>query len=825
MKGFPFGSRLLAGLVVAALSASTAQAYTTITYYADEDHPSADDHDDVGHTPGTPLALPDSALGFRMQADARAYWEMASKAHALPIPDARSVAKALLLQRLGVDGDAYVVAHFATSQDWAQGKPDHTMPLTDALMEAFPEHDRHSTFAAWADTVGGVMTGGQASPGPLAFIEQARHCRSVRQCFSSIGGYLWSHTGPGYIYKLLFARGNVVETVREDARSLDEAFGVFAVGKGFAGPSDLVLSQVIRAFEADGVFSELPYVRKLHADMDAYWAANRDEWPVLARYRFVQQAREARVKGKLTQEAYAQVMREGAPRVPLEGAITLAQLRDGSRATGGRAVRRLDINGYFATDLLRFVASDGSEVLYLPGAAEPFLEFANEEKLRQWVLAQTEDARKLDALLSRFSRYDRQDGTFWTGVEHGLENIAKGQWKADASAIDHADAVMAGDVFVDLCAQVDNRMREDARVLASTAWEGWRTTLNRTAALLGPIGYLPPLAIPVQLGTGLVSLGTGLDEGFRGRTSEARKRGLGQAAMTFVTNVPLGVAYASVGKAGEGQAPARFVPPRRVNGKIGYLMGPPKAPMMPEEAHPQFDPLPTSSVWTQPGPHAEVRSGGYVVMVVPENSVDRVSAVIDLKKRTIDELHRQLSDVEEPATTGNGHGFLVSTDRSLAFRVDSRSPMTLVENGGFGPSREFFDVDPMLDGLATIGSRSLRGSDVVFKYWPQASTNEHSGDYHQYVVWTRGREVADVAENEIVGADHALEEVHFAADIPASDIYIIDSMNPDYAKAISEIVESDHVATPYGVPIEAFTEYLAGRLDIHAPNRFSEQRL
>ena len=74
-------------------------------------------------------------------------------------------------------------------------------------------------------------------------------------------------------------------------------------------------------------------------------------------------------------------------------------------------------------------------------------------------------------------------------------------------------------------------------------------------------------------------------------------------------------------------------------------------------------------------------------------------------------------------------------------------------------------------------------------------------------------------------ADKALEEVHFPADIPASDIYIIDSKNPAYAKAISEIVESEYVSTPYGVPIEAFTEYMAGRLDIHAPNRFSEQRL
>ena len=300
--------------------------------------------------------------------------------------------------------------------------------------------------------------------------------------------------------------------------------------------------------------------------------------------------------------------------------------------------------------------------------------------------------------------------------------------------------------------------------------------------------------------------------------------------MTLVTNVPLGAAFSRVGKANGGGPSPGFVPPRRANGKIGYLMGAVEAPRLPStspevEYATRIDPLPASSVRAQGGPVAEVRNDGYVVLVVPENSPQRVVAVIDLKKKTIADLYGQLRDVEAPATTRNAHGLLVSTDRAMAFRVDSRSPMELVANGGFGPSREFFDVDAMLDGPATIGSRSLVGSDIVFRHWSQASTYEHLGDFHQYVVWTHGRDVAAVEDNDMPWADKALEEVHFPADIPASDIYIIDSKNPAYAKAISEIVESEYVSTPYGVPIEAFTEYMAGRLDIHAPNRFSEQRL
>ncbi len=830
MKGFPLKPRLLAAMVVAALSAGTVPAHTTGAYHEDKTRPGLADGANAVPAPGTPLALQGTTVAFTTKEDARAYWSMTTKVQALPVPDARMVAKALLKKRLGVDGDAYVVAHFASPQDWAQGRPDNAMLLTDALMEAFPAHDRHTRFAEWADAVGTVNSGGQASPGLLGFIEGASQWRSARQCFSSLGSYLWSRSGPGYLYNLFFAKGNMVETVREDARPLDEAFGVFAVAKGFTGHSDFALSRIVRLFEADDAFSELPYVRKLRAEMDAYWVTSEKDWPVMARYRFVEQAREARRTGKLSKEAYAQVMREGAPRVPLDGTITLAQLRDGQRELGGRAVRRLDINGYFATDILRFVAADGSEILYMPGASEPFVSFVNEGALRRWVLTQTRDSRKLDALLSRFSRYDRQDGTFWTGVEHGLDNIAKGLWTPDASAIDHADGVIAGDVFVDMRTQVEKHMRDDARVVASTAWEGWRTTLNRTATVLGPLGYVPSLAIPIQLGTGLVGLETGLDQGFRGRTNDTRKRGLGHAVMAVVTNVTLGAGFASSRQGSGGEAPARSLPPEQRTGNIGYLVGPPTSLRAPParlaiEPPIRLDPLPTSSRWVPSDLQAEVREDGYVVLAVPENSADQITAIIDLKKNAIKDLHGQLRDVETPTTTRNARGFMVSTDRALVFRVDSRSPMSLLNNGGFGPSREFFDVDPMLDDIATIGSRSLRGSNLVFKRWPEASVNAHLGEFHQYVIWTHGREVAAVADNDMPWADKALEEVHFPADIPARDIYIIDSTNPAYAKAISEIVESDHVATPYGVPIDAFNEYLAGRLDIHAPNRFSEQRL
>lgn len=828
---------LAALLTTAAWPAPSAYAQAVITYHEDEDAPAGPSEPEATAPhpwePGTALAVSPFTLTFTTPDDAHAYWAMAARAFALPAPDARSVAQAFLRERLGVDGDAYVVAHFASPRARLLGQPDHRMTLTDALMEAFPEHSRHTFFATASDAVGGVTSGGRASPGVFSLLGDLVHGKDVRECFTNIGRFLWSRTGPGYIYNTFFADGNVIETVSEDARALDEAFGVFAAGGDFKADTGLRLSHIVGAFKEKGAFSELPYVKRLYRELDTYWDAVRADWPVLARYRFVQQARQARMTGALTQAAYELVMRGGAPHVPLDGPITLAQLRDARPSAAPVVMRRFDINGYFASNLVRFLDGDGSEVLYLPGADSPFLAFASEEDLRRWVLAQAKDPGKLEALLARFSIYDGQDGTFWTGVEHALDNLASGKWKADAGAIDHAGAVIAGDVFEDMRAQTERRWRDDARMKVGTAWEAWRTAINRTVVLLGPVGYVPALAIPIQAGTGLISLGTGIDQGVRGRTEQARRGGVEQAVMTVVGNVPLGAGFGGLRKpeaAGAGTKPV-FVPPRRVNGRIGYLMGPAKPlrilPTLRENvAYPRLDPVAeagpptTARAWEQ-----ELTNAGYTILAVPANEAGRVQAVINLKKEEIAARQAEFAEVSDSKPTRNELGYLTATDRPFLYRVDSRSPQQLLAQGGFGPSRNFIDVYPLLPGEATIASDSLDASTAILHSWADEPANSHLGTFHQYVVRTEGRGVASVSDNAIPEVDTAMSEVHFPSDIGTDDIYVLDSTDATYAKAISEIIGSEHVSTPYGVPLEALTEYMAGRLDIHAPNRFSEHYL
>ena len=518
--------------------------------------------------------------------DVDAFQRLQKRVLASPVPDARRVARAYIEEQLHLDSDSLVVAHFASAAQRARGVPDQATTLTEALMEAFPDHARHRFFAATADAVGGLNGGGLQSPDIMTFIDDVTHGGGVPEVFRKVGRFLWSRTGPGYLYNTFFAKGNVIDTVREDARPLDEAFGIFRSG-GFTSEyaTSLRLSELVARFGAPATFVELPYVARLGEALHRYWDGNREGWTLLARYEFVHRARQAHDAGHLTDEQYRLVMRSAAPDVPLSGAITLAQLRPRSReglADDAPRPRRFDINGYTATDIVRFVAADGSEVMYVPGHDPAFVVAKSEREVRAWVLEQARDPARLDALLAHFSLYDSQDGVFWTGVKHGLEHLGDGRWRANGTVIDHANAAIEGDLFEHLQRQVEKRLREDALMQASTAWEAWRDTIDRTVTLLAPLGYIPPLALPVQVTAGLVGTGTGIERGIDGRTAQDRKAGVRQAVGTLVTTIPVGAGFDGLrdNEAPTGVGAARtgmsewFVRPQRVNGRLGYPLGP-----------------------------------------------------------------------------------------------------------------------------------------------------------------------------------------------------------------------------------------------------------
>lgn len=839
--------------VIASLPADTVAGQVAVTQQGGDSGQGSKPGTADGARAGSPELLPEGSTLmvpayiplFATPEDAQAFWDMAVNAYLSPAPDAREVARAFIKEQLGIDGDAYVVAHFATPKMRTEGMTDGTIVLTDALMRAFPEHSRYSFFGALADAVETVESGGRNSPSVLQLAKSLVACGSVEECFLGVGRFLWSRTGPGYIYNTFIGRGNVREVVHEDLRSLDDAFRIYPIASTFlpGQASSLRFSEVIDKFKEEGIFSELPYIKRLNHAFSEHWNRIRSDWPLLARYWFVHQARWARGRGVLTQRQYELIMKGGAPNVPLTGAITLRQLRNAPPDASVK-VRRFDINGYAASDIVRFVDSDGSEVMYMPGADSPFIVFPSESELRQWVVRQTWHPGSLDELLSHFSIYNRQDGVFWTGVAQGLAKLGSAEWKADATTVDRGNTDIAGDVFEDMRAQVETRRRDDVRLQTTTAWDAWRATFNRMVTALGPLGYAPPLAIPVQAGSALFEFGAGLDQGIHGKTVEERKIALEQAVMTVVTGAGVSAATGSHGAPLEqagAQASAASLPRvpslQRVNGRIGYLMGGVTGPRLPEE-HAEgeqgtpavesaeesprrhvFDPL-SEHDDRQPPSVQSLRERGYLVMTVPSDVTARTRQVIDLKKIAIDEKRHRLDDFRMDSLATNATGSQLSFDQSLVYRVDDRTPRQLLASGGFGPSREFNAISPMLRQPSTIGSGSLVASNLVLQHWQKTFRNRET--YHQYAIWTEGRTVAAGRENRhLENYDTPLDEVHFPADIPTKDIYIIDSFDPQFAHALARIYESRYVSTPYGVPLEAFTEYLDGRLDIDLPNQFT----
>ncbi|NII53358.1 DUF6543 domain-containing protein [Luteibacter sp. SG786] len=788
-------------------------------------------------SPGSTMTAPAFAPLFVTAQDAHAYWEMLIRSRGWPAPDAREVARSFIKERLGVDGDMYVVAHFATTQKLMEGSADNVMVLTDALMNAFPDHSRHSFFGAFSDAVAGLTGGGQ-SPTALGFLRDVITCSNGGQCFSRVGRFLWSRTGPGYIYNTFIGAGNVIDTVGEDARALDLSFGIFPRSSTFLpeNRSSLKLSQIIDTFKEEGLFSELPYIKRLKEEFDEYWEHGKDEWPLLARYHFVHEARRALARRTLTRQQYELVMKGGAPQVPLHGPIALWQLRN-TPADASVAVRRFDINGYAASDILRFVASDGSEVMYIPGASSPFVTFSNEGELREWVVRKAGNRASLDETLSHFSIYNGQDGAFRTGVSQGLAHLASGRWIADGRAVDVQNASITGDVFEDMRVQVEGRLRDDARMRTSTAWDAWRTTLNRTVAVLGPVGYVPALALPVQAGTALMALGTGIDEGINGRTTATRNNALEGAVMTAVTNLSTSAALHGFASTGRPAAPSttsielEALPPLPSVTTGGAVSEPGAQPAVGADAvEPRIAysmgvlsserPLDMTALQSEPG------TLGYLVQRVSNDAEDWTRRIIDLKKVGIEIQRRRRDDSRAQPLATNRAGYRQSFGRSLVFRVDSRSPAELLRNGGFGPSSDFHDLEPMLRQPTTIGSGSLRANNRVLEDWQLGfSCMACRPSFHQYAIRTERRPVAAASDNHDPRTyDLPLDEVHFPADVSPENIFIIDSTDREVARKLADIYRSSYVSTPYGVPLSAFQEYVSGQLDINASNKYTGRR-
>ncbi|MDQ0742338.1 dermonecrotic toxin domain-containing protein [Pseudomonas sp. W4I3] len=461
------------------------------------------------------------------------------------------------------------------------GRPERSMTLTEAVTSDF--------FAAEQYGVSGkVQTAAHfasSNISPMTIF----HSDSVSDFFSRLGRLIIDRTGPGYIYSKITED---VPAAKESWRDLDAAYGIYLDGPE-AGVYNKDNELRLKPSQMLAMVRNADLQEQVSKSFDTFWLKHYTDWQGMAKAKFISEARLAREAYRsdptqgLSENDYRLLMDMGAPNIGLDEEPTLTQLRTRAPYSGSSSLLRLDINGYNATDIYRFVRSNGEEIVYIPGEKPSLLKFLNLTELNQWVVAQGKDPIKAAALAQHFSLADRQQGIFGAlsvnGVDSALKKLGTGEMAADLSHInannqrvdDDLFAFMAKQTQARIAADIDTEIKSNAEVHKDDALgfvQSANAVFSIPLALLGPIG----------VGIGAVALGAqvGLEaeKAVDGDTQQERQGGF-QAALFDVATMAL---VHAAGKSALPKAPGEPVTARqapslqRVNGQIGYLASPTK---------------------------------------------------------------------------------------------------------------------------------------------------------------------------------------------------------------------------------------------------------
>ncbi|WP_457415546.1 dermonecrotic toxin domain-containing protein [Pseudomonas sp. SDO524_S393] len=303
--------------------------------------------------------------------------------------------------------------------------------------------------------------------------------------------------------------------------------------------------------------------------IDHFWSTQSENYEVAIKGEFVYQARkqlkanDARSPAeralqapehKFTRDDYRLVM-GAASNLPVDeyAPLTIEQLKAGNPDKGTTRAHAFSLHGFTSSDMVRFSAADGRQVLSMPGAEPAFLRFDSLEKLNQWVVDQTKDPKKREDLLSHFPLIYRQDheagfgaraakvlmpilwfthvGEKTEGLSTLFDKMSTGKLKDPA--IDDSHSKIEGDVFHTVTTSTKERMKSDADTVIKSNSEVIRDTwLNDITVAAGLLAKLAPIAPPVAVAaviTGLTELTLGAEKASSGDTEAERKDGASKA--------------------------------------------------------------------------------------------------------------------------------------------------------------------------------------------------------------------------------------------------------------------------------------------------------
>lgn len=303
--------------------------------------------------------------------------------------------------------------------------------------------------------------------------------------------------------------------------------------------------------------------------IDKFWVTHAESYETAIKGEFVYQARkqfkayEAKSPAerallapehKFTHEDYRLVM-GAVSNLPVDenAPLSVEQLKAKAPVKGIVETHAFNIHGFTSNDMVRFSAPDGRQVLSMPGAEPVFLRFDSLEKLDQWVIEQTKNPRKREALLSHFPLIYRQDqeagfaakvgkalmpilwfthvGDKTEGLNTYFDKMAKGELQSPG--IKDGASKIEGDVFNTLATATKERMSSDADTVIKSNSEVIRDTwLNDITVAASLLVKLAPIAAPVAVVafiTSVTEMVLGEEKASSGDTEAERKDGASKA--------------------------------------------------------------------------------------------------------------------------------------------------------------------------------------------------------------------------------------------------------------------------------------------------------
>ncbi|MFJ2712093.1 membrane-targeted effector domain-containing toxin [Pseudomonas sp. NPDC087346] len=266
-------------------------------------------------------------------------------------------------------------------------------------------------------------------------------------------------------------------------------------------------------------FSSL-YTEKL----TAYWNESGSDFRTLAKCNFLIQAVQARDKRLLSDEDFQFVTQAAIG--PITWPVSLQLLQSPHQCEG--QVRTLDVDGYVATNILRFVAPKGRQIVYLPGEADAFQVLETATDMHYWMLQQMNKEPARQAFMTHFSLADRQAVT--ENISDIMNRLVSTWGKYDHHLINQKNQIVTGDAFSWLRDSTKDAMFAEAELsltsngdLREKLWIGY---LSAGVKVFGPMAVVGwPIALPV-IGASIVNLGLNIDQAVNGKTAAERKAGV-----------------------------------------------------------------------------------------------------------------------------------------------------------------------------------------------------------------------------------------------------------------------------------------------------------